>query len=69
MAKKRDVLLGMAKAGNHLGDAPLLTNNNWAKGMNEQYPGITSTFSEGLSDEDLTELKRLQCGRSKDKQR
>jgi len=65
MAKKRDVLLGMANAGNSLAKAPLLVNNNWAKSMNEKYSAITSAFrSEDLS-KDLSELKRLHRAHSK----
>jgi hypothetical protein len=59
MAKKKDILSGMANAGNSLGSAPLLTNNNWAKSMNEEYSPITSAFrSEDLSPM-LAKLQRL----------
>lgn len=55
---RRDVLLGMAKAGNKLGNAPPLINNNWAKAMAEDYSDIHGSSSPDLSDA-LSELKRI----------
>jgi hypothetical protein len=67
MAKKRDVLLGMAKAGNSLANAPLLINNNWARSMNEKYSAITSTFRSESILHDLSEPKQLKRAQSKAK--
>lgn len=63
-SKQRDVLLGMAQAGNSMAKLPLLINNNYAKDMEEDYSGITNPFR---SDYDSLEnsLKRLKKIQSK----
>jgi hypothetical protein len=67
MAEKRDVLLGMAKAGTNVAKAPLLINNNWAKIMNEEYSSVTSSSCSDDVLPGLAELKRLQRAHSKAK--
>lgn len=67
MAKKRDVLLGMAKAGTNVAKAPLLIKNNWAKLMSEEHPSITSSSCPEDVLPDLAELKQLQRAYSKAK--
>jgi hypothetical protein len=61
MEKKRDVLLGMAKAGNSLGEAPLFINKG-AKNMS-MFTHITSTTSSSCEEDllpDIAEMKKWQ---------
>ena len=56
---QRDALMGMAMAGEHLAQQPLLINNNWADAMSEDYQFITSGQHPDLLP-DLRELRRIQ---------
>jgi len=65
MAKERDVLSGMAKAGSNLAEGPTLGKNNWVTSISELYSSITNAFRSEDSSCDLKELKRLQREQSK----
>jgi hypothetical protein len=60
-AGKRDVLLGMAQAGNSLAELPLQTeaNNNWVKAMNGEYSNITSFHRDDTDYAALGELRKI----------
>ena len=55
---QRDVLLGMAQAGTNLAKQPLITDNKWARAINQDYQDITGGSPQNLSP-DLAELKKI----------
>ena len=67
MAKKKDMLTELARAGSNLAKAPLLKNGNWAASISEEYSDITSAFRSEDPSSDLAEFKRLLHAHSKAK--
>lgn len=56
---RKDLLVALAVAGTNMAKAPLLIDNNWARGMTKDFSAIHSQGSHRDLSKDCAELRKL----------